>query len=76
MTWRTTTHDVLETVGAPDAVYEGDSGERLAVSRRYAPRHLVVAYRDVSSTDGFVITAFFMTRAKRIERRRLIWTRA
>ena len=69
-------HDVLETVSAPDAVYEGDGGEFLAVSRRFEPRHLVVAYREVPPADGFVITAFFTTRVRQIERRRLLWTRA
>lgn len=68
-------HDVLETVRAPDAVYEGEGGELLAVSRRFAPRYLVVAYRELSPRDGFVITAFFTTRIRQIERRRLAWKR-
>ena len=66
-------HDVLETVRNPDAVYDGDAGELLAISSRYAPRYLVVAYRELSRTDGFVITAFFTTRLRQIERRRLAW---
>ena len=68
-------HDVLETVRDPDAVYDGDAGELLALSSRYAPRSLVVAYRELSRTDGFVITAFFTTRLRQIERRRLAWKR-
>jgi len=68
-------HPVLETVGDPDAVYEGEGGELLAVSKRVAPRALVVVYREISSSDGFVITAFFTSRLRQIERRRLVWTR-
>src|SRR6266508_4013522 len=68
-------HDVLATVAAPDAVYEGGSGELLAVSKRFAGRYLVVAYRELSRSDGFVITAFFTTRVRQIERRRLVWTK-
>jgi len=69
-------HDVLATVSTPDAVYEGDGGELLAISRRFAPRWLVVAYRELTSSDGFVITAFFTTRVRQLERRRLLWTKA
>jgi hypothetical protein len=68
-------HDVLEAVVAPDAVYEGESGELLAV-RRHGDRYLVVPYREVSKDDGFVITAFFTTRIRQIERRPLAWRRA
>ena len=64
-------HDVLETLRGPDAVYDGDGGELLAVASRFAPRYLIVAYREISRTDGFVITAFFTTRMRQIERRRL-----
>jgi len=66
-------HDVLETVRDHDAVYDGDGGELLALSSRHAPGCLVVAYRETSRTDGFVITAFFTTRLRQIERRRLAW---
>lgn len=69
-------HAVLETVGAPDAVYAGDSGELLAASARVAGRYLIVAYRELSPADGFVITAFFTTRIRQIERRRLVWQKA
>ena len=68
-------HAVLETIGAPDAVYAGDSGELLALSAQTSGRYLIVAYRESSSADGFVITAFFTTRIKQIERRRLVWQR-
>jgi hypothetical protein len=62
-----------ETVSAPDAVYAGDSGELLALSARASGRYLIVAYRESSSADGFVITALFTTRIRQIERRRLVW---
>jgi hypothetical protein len=68
-------HAVLETVRSPDAAYEGDGGELLAVSSRFMPYWLVVAYREISSSDGFVITAFFTRRIGRVEGRRLVWQR-
>ena len=68
-------HDVLEIVRTPDRVYEGDSGELFALTERFYPRYLVVVYRELSLSDGFVITAFFTTRIRQIERRRLVWKR-
>jgi hypothetical protein len=69
-------HDVLETVAAPAAVYDGEAGELLAVSALRGSRVLVVVYREISPDDGFVITAFFTSRVRQIERRRLVWKRA
>ena len=69
-------HDVLETVASPEAVYEGDAGELLAVSMLRGSRVLVVVYREVDRDDGFVITAFFTSRVRQIERRRLVWKQA
>lgn len=66
-------HAVLETVRTPDEVYEGDASELLAVSRRPGRHALVVVYRELSAGEGFVITAFFTTRMRRIETRRLVW---
>ena len=66
-------HAALETVSAPDAVYEGDGGELLAVSKRVGTRVLVIPYREQSASDGFVIKAFFTSRMRRIEARRLAW---
>ena len=69
-------HDVLETIASPDAVYDGDAGELLAVSMRGISRVLVVVYRELAADDGFVITAFFTSRVRQIERRRMVWKRA
>ena len=63
---------VLEAVEDPDAVARGKAGELLAL-QSLAGRTLVVAYRETSRTDGFVITAFFTTQPDRIRKRGLIW---
>ena len=69
-------HDVLETIASPEAVYDGDAGELLAISAPRTPQILVVVYREIAADDGFVITAFFTSRVRQIERRRLVWKRA
>ncbi|MBC7227162.1 MAG: hypothetical protein H5T61_08010 [Thermoflexales bacterium] len=65
--------EVLETIEAPDAIYEGVTGEYLAIREANKGKYLVVIYREVSQEDGFVITAFLCKRRGWIERRRKIW---
>jgi hypothetical protein len=67
--------DVLEAVEDPDAIYEGESGELLAVRDLQTDKYMVVIYKEVSSMDGFVITAFLTKRTKQLERRSKIWAR-
>ena len=68
---------VLKTLSKPDRIQAGDSGETLAI-RRYdktpvtADKFLVVAYRETSPDDGFVITAYFTSQFS--TRRITLWT--
>ena len=65
---------VLETIKKPDLIQAGDFGVLLAV--RLYPRtaltskYLIVAYREFSETDGFVLTAYL---SKRPASRRTLW---
>lgn len=67
---------VLETVAQPDRIQAGDFGELMAL--RFYPetpltsKWLVVAYREVSSLDGFVLTAYFTSRPS--GHRRTLWS--
>jgi hypothetical protein len=66
---------VLETVAAPDMIQAGDAGELLA-TRHYpdtplTSKHIVVAYREVSSEDGFILTAYLTGQPSAA--RRIIW---
>jgi hypothetical protein len=69
---------VLQTISKPDKIQIGDSGELLAV-RQYektpvtTDKFLIVAYREISPKDGFVITAYFTSRPS--TRRETLWTR-
>ena len=54
---------VLETLQEPDMIQQGDFGELLAI-RHYqqtplTSKFMVVAYRETSIDDGFVLTAYF-----------------
>jgi hypothetical protein len=65
--------EVLETLEDPEAIYEGKGSEYLAVRKVEMDKYLVVVYREVSKTDGFVITAFLTKRKRQFERRHRLW---
>lgn len=62
--------DVLEAVEDPDAIYEGRSGELLAVKEKRTDKYIVVVYKEMSETNGFVITAFLTSKRNQLERRK------
>jgi hypothetical protein len=68
---------VLETVTEPDLIQQGDFGELIAI-RFYertplTSKYLVVIYKEVNDTDGFIITAYYATKPS--ERRQIVWKR-
>ena len=68
---------VLETLQEPDMIQQGDFGELLAI-RHYpvtplTSKFMVVAYREVSLNDGFVLTAYLTSRPS--ARRITLWKR-
>jgi hypothetical protein len=65
--------EVLETVEEPEAIYEGKTGELLAVREVENGKNIVVVYKELSKEDGFVITAFLTRQKRQFERRRKIW---
>jgi hypothetical protein len=60
--------EVLEAVEDPDAIYEGSSGELLSIRKMKSGKYIVVAYKEVSKTDGFIITAFITRKVSQFER--------
>lgn len=53
-------YEVLETVGGPDFVVRGNKGTLKAVQNFGRNRWLVVVYKEITSHDGFIITAYFL----------------
>jgi hypothetical protein len=62
--------DVLETVENPDMVLRGYRGSLIAARGYGRRRYLAVVYRQVSTEDGFIITAYFTSK---IDRKKAIW---
>jgi hypothetical protein len=65
--------EVLEAVDSPDTIYQGKTGECIAIKEIEAGKYIVVIYREVSQEDGFIITAFLTKRKKQFERRKKLW---
>ena len=63
---------VLETVANPDLVLAGYRGSLIATRTYGRRRYLCVVYRQVSSDDGFIITAYF---SRKINRKKALWKR-
>ncbi len=68
--------EILETVANPEFVFDGDYGELWAVKHISLRKVIMVIYREFQVQNaGFVITAFFTTKLKKLFKRRIIWRR-
>ena len=65
--------EVLETVEQPHAIYQCKGGECLAVREVETDKYIVVVYKEVSKTDGFIITAFLSKRKRQFDRKQKLW---
>jgi hypothetical protein len=62
--------DCLQVIETPDLILAGTHGSLKAVKGYGRNRYLVVIYREASTTDGFVVTAYF---TRTINRRKTVW---
>ena len=65
--------DVSRTVAEPDRILAGREGELLAVREMEPGKWLVAVYKELSTSDGFVVTAYLTRRTRQLERRTVIW---
>lgn len=65
--------EVLQAVSEAERILAGGAAEMLAVRKVETGKALVVVYREVSATDGFVITAFLTKRLASLDRRQQLW---
>jgi hypothetical protein len=57
-----TFHEVLDTVQKPDLVARGSRGALKAVRSLGRKKWMVVVHRELSRRDGFVITAYLLSK--------------
>lgn len=68
-------YELLEAIESPEVIFEGGFGERIAVMaiREHPPKYIVVVYREIDQTDGFVITAYLSDRNQSTINRKKLW---
>lgn len=67
---------ILDAVENPDAIFKGDKGELLAAKPNPRKENwLVVAYKEVDETDGFIITAYITTDTQWLFKRKILWSK-
>ena len=63
-------HEVLDTVERPDLITRGSHGALKAARNMGRKKWMVVVYRELSKRDGFVITAYLLSKRPKGE---LVW---
>lgn len=66
--------EILKTIEKPDCIIKGIRDELLAVRKAHR-KWIVVIYRELTKTDGFIITAFTTSRIVYILKKEPIWTK-
>ena len=62
--------EILQTIEEPDIVVKGYGGALIALRGFGKKCYLGVMYKETSSEDGFIISAYFTSK---INRRNIIW---
>lgn len=63
-------HEVLDAIENPDFVARASHGALKAVKSMGKKRWMVAVYRELSKRDGFVITAYFLSKRPKGD---LVW---
>ncbi|MCP8308225.1 MAG: hypothetical protein H3Z54_05955 [archaeon] len=73
---------VLETVNDPDFILHGITEEKVATKffprTNIGPKYIVVPYKEISDTEGFIITSYIMSKRRFrrfLKRRGVVWRR-
>ena len=66
--------EVLDVVEYPDYIIKGYDVTFVALRHVEKNKFLAVVYKEVSNSDGFIITAYFTSKIK-LEREVIVWKR-
>jgi hypothetical protein len=65
--------ELPQAISHADRVLKGNAGELFAVRMLEPTKAIVVIYREVDLSDGFVITAFLTRRLTGLNKREQVW---
>jgi hypothetical protein len=68
-------YEILETIENPNIIYEGNYGGLIAVSTEFLEinKFIIVVYKELSSEDGFIITAYCSNKIQHFEKKKILW---
>lgn len=67
---------IMNVVKDPDAVLQGDAGELLAIKKRSRKNAwIVVVYKEIGQSDGFIITAYITSVSQWLFKREVLWSK-
>lgn len=66
-------HEILATIENPKAIHQGNQGELLAIKEIEKEKFLVVAYKEIDSYDGFILTAYLVRKLARLSNKKKVW---
>ena len=71
--------ELIKTIEDPDTITKGVSDELRCIKffprTHLGPKYLMVAYKEQSPDDGFIITAYKTSRKRKLANRETIWTK-
>ena len=69
--------NILETISEPEMIQEGDFGALLAIrlfqNTLLGKKYIIVAYKEIDSEDGFILTAYIAREPSNM--RKILWKR-
>jgi hypothetical protein len=66
--------DILDIVENPDYIIKGYNNALIALRLLKENKFLSVVYKETSTDDGFIVTAYFTSRIK-LENEEIVWKR-
>jgi hypothetical protein len=65
----------LETVENPVIIYQGNNFALIALKLQpeQTEKYIVVVYKEVSATDGFIITAWLTNKINEFQKKQILW---
>lgn len=64
--------EILEIIAEPDIIVKGARNEFLAAKKTHV-KWTIVVYKEIKSTDGFIITAFITSRIQYLMKKEIVW---
>ena len=69
-------YQILEAIEKPDTIYAGNNDANIAIEKLQEEinKFVVVVYKEVSSNDGFVITAYLSNKKQEFQKKKVLWS--